>query len=262
MRIAVAGGASLVALALLAYALRGPLIAAVTAPLLSLLTGYHVRYDSLAVGHGVIAATGVTVDRGSEPILSAPRIDATYALRDIFPGGSHRFGFLSVALERPHVTLVHHADGSYNLPFAPASSGPGAEGPARAAGAPLYFTARIRGGTLDVIDRTRADPSARDLRVTGIALMRRSRPTSARTTSCTRRTRTAGGRIRSPSPARSICRTSLRSIISPRPCCRCAGRSITRATRPRCGSTRATRARSTRVISRCTCAPVRRPRIT
>ncbi len=106
MRIAVAGGASLVALALLAYALRGPLIAAVTAPLLSLLTGYHVRYDSLAVGHGVIAATGVTVDRGSEPILSAPRIDATYALRDIFPGGSHRFGFLSVALERPHVTLV------------------------------------------------------------------------------------------------------------------------------------------------------------
>ena len=169
VRVALGIVAAVFVAALSAYLFRVPLIAAVTAPLVSLLTGYQVHYKSLAVGHGVIAATDVTVARGSEPILTAPRIDASYALRDIFPGGSHRFGFLSIDVEQPHVTLVHHADGSYNLPFAPASSG-SPSAPGRAAGAPLFFTARVRGGTLDVIDRTRVDPAARDLHVAGIDL--------------------------------------------------------------------------------------------
>jgi len=138
---------------------RHALVAFVIGRTLTLATGYDVRFSDQRIGKTHGALLNVHVGRKGDPVLEARRIDFSYALRDIFPGGHHRFGFVSLTIERPTITVVRHRDGSYNLSkyFGSSASVPRAT---REAATPLLFNARVRGGTILLHDDA---PSARDL---------------------------------------------------------------------------------------------------
>jgi hypothetical protein len=126
----------------------------VVARSLSAAIGYDVRFGDMSLGWSHATFTDLHVRKNGDPVLDAARIDVDYALRDIFPGGKHRYGFAGVAVDRPTFTLVRHADGSYNV----TSSSPPAS--TQAAAEPLLFSARVRNGTIKLVD---AAPFERDL---------------------------------------------------------------------------------------------------
>ena len=66
------------------------------------------------------------ISRGNgQPFLDADRIDVSYSLRDLLPGSQHRFGLLSVTIDRPFITLIHNQNGTYNISLPPsAAAGP------------------------------------------------------------------------------------------------------------------------------------------
>ena len=125
---------------------------------ISLATGYDVTFSNQRLGRDHGAFFNVHVTKGGDPVLEAARVDLTYQLRDIFPGGAHRFGFVSLALAGPIFTLVRHADGGYNLTFGGTPAGTPSS--TAHAAAPYYFTLRVRDGTIRLVDRA---PDARDL---------------------------------------------------------------------------------------------------
>jgi hypothetical protein len=116
--------------------------------------GYDIRFGDMALGWSHATFTNLRVGKNGDPLLDAERVDVDYALRDVFPGGKHRFGFAGVAVDRPTFTLVRHADGSFNV----GSSSPPAS--TQTAAQPLLFSARVRDGTIKLID---AAPLERDL---------------------------------------------------------------------------------------------------
>ena len=138
---------------------RHALVAFVLGRTLALATGYDVSFSDQRLGKTHGALLDVHVGRKGDPVLEARRIDFSYALRDIFPGGRHRFGFVSLTIDRPTITVVRHRDGSYNLSkyFGSSASVPRAT---RDAATPLLFSARVRSGTILLHDDA---PSARDL---------------------------------------------------------------------------------------------------
>ena len=117
--------------------------------------GYDIRFGDMALGWSHATFTDLHVRKNGDPLLDAARVDVDFALRDIFPGGKHRYGFAGVAVDRPTFTLVRHPDGSFNVTN---SSSPPAT--TQAAAEPLLFGARVRNGTIKLID---ASPLERDL---------------------------------------------------------------------------------------------------
>jgi hypothetical protein len=118
---------------------------------LSVATGYSVRIGSETLGahHGVLF--DVHVVKNGDPVLDAQRVDVDYALRDIFPGGQHRFGFAAISILKPVLTITRHADGTLTFNRAGGTSG-AAPPTTRKAAAPYYFTARVRQGVIRLID--------------------------------------------------------------------------------------------------------------
>ncbi|HEV2643117.1 MAG TPA: hypothetical protein VGT98_10435, partial [Candidatus Elarobacter sp.] len=118
---------------------------------LSSTTGYDVRIGSQALGSNHAVLFDVHVLKNGDPVLDAQRVDVDYALRDIFPGGQHRFGFASIAIQRPVLTITRHADGTLTFNRTGGTSGapPAAT---REAAAPYYFTARVRDGVIRLVD--------------------------------------------------------------------------------------------------------------
>jgi autotransporter translocation and assembly factor TamB len=155
-----------VALALILI-FRGPLERAALASAIDLATGEAVAFEAADVGGDRAVFAGVRVTSRGDPLLDARRIEVRYRLRDLFPGGARRYGLISVELDGARITLVRHADGSFNVAV-PASSAapPGASD----AGAPLDVETRVRGGSLVVLDPWRTLPSARRLRAGGLDL--------------------------------------------------------------------------------------------
>ena len=153
---------AVVAALLIAVVLARHLIArALIEGIVSLATGYQVRIgdERLGMSHGTFF--NVHVVKNGDPVLSAERVDVDYALRDIFPGGAHRYGFAAIAIQRPVLTITRHTDGS--LTFTRPGGTPAAPPPpTRQAAAPLYFTARLRDGEIRLVDQA---PNARDLAV-------------------------------------------------------------------------------------------------
>lgn len=119
--------------------------------ILSLVTGYDVWFGSSQIGTTHAVFTGVHVRKNGDPVLDAKRVDVDYALRDIFPGGQHRYGFAAIAIQQPVLTLTRHADGSltFNRSGGTSASPPAAT---KRAAAPLYFTARVRDGEIRLVD--------------------------------------------------------------------------------------------------------------
>ncbi|MBV8602001.1 MAG: hypothetical protein JO359_10605, partial [Candidatus Eremiobacteraeota bacterium] len=132
---------------------------------LRLATGYSLQIGKAQFGSAHAALFDVRVTRRGEPVLDARRIDVDYALRDVFPGGEHRYGFVGLAINRPHLYLIRHRDGSFNV------ASPGGQAvptTTRRVATPYFFTARVTGGSLDLIDATNPDPSGRSVRFEGL----------------------------------------------------------------------------------------------
>ena len=121
-------------------------------------TGYEVRFGDMSLGWSHATLMDIHVRKGGDPVLDADRVDIDYALRDVFPGGKHRFGFAGIAVDRPTFTLVRHPDGTYNLGGGGTSSSPPKS--TQAAAAPLLFSARVRDGTIVLVDQA---PMEKDL---------------------------------------------------------------------------------------------------
>jgi len=153
--------AAVAVLAVVVFALRHVIVRGALQAGLSLATGYRVRIGAESIGTRHATFFDVHVEKNGDPVLDARRVDVDYALRDIFPGGQHRYGFAAIAIQSPVLTITRHADGT--LTFTRKGGTPATPpAPARKAAEPLYFTARVRNGTIRLVDLA---PREADLRV-------------------------------------------------------------------------------------------------
>lgn len=110
--------------------------------------GYDVHESRLRLSTSSLSlAAPIVTARNGEPVFRAQRIDITFSLRDLLPGSRRRFGLRAVDLEQPRLTLIHNADGSYNVAL------PGANAAKRPDQTPLDMHLRIRDGRITFIDR-------------------------------------------------------------------------------------------------------------
>ena len=153
--------------AVIAFAARGPLLSFGLGRGLTIATGYDVHIGSVRLGREHGALFNVHVGKSGDPVLDARRIDASYQLRDVFPGGDHRFGFVSLSIDHPTLTIIRHHDGTFNFNRGASTSTVPAS--TKHAGAPLFFDLRIRSGEIRVIDLAATDPLARRQLITGVS---------------------------------------------------------------------------------------------
>jgi hypothetical protein len=130
--------------------------------------GYDVRFSDMALGWSHATFTNMHVGKNGDPVLDAARIDVDYALRDFFPGGQHRYGFAGIAVDRPTLTLVRHADGSYNFNRGGTSSSPPAA--TQTAAQPLLFSVRVRDGTIKIVDEAPLEPDLAEQSIVGVSI--------------------------------------------------------------------------------------------
>ncbi|HEX3465645.1 MAG TPA: translocation/assembly module TamB domain-containing protein [Candidatus Elarobacter sp.] len=158
-RRAVIVAAAVAALLVVVIAARHAITRAVLQTVLSGATGYQVSIGEQRLGTNHAALFDVHVVKNGDPVLDAQRVDVDYALRDIFPGGQHRFGFAAISIQKPVLTITRHADGTLTFNRKGGTSGT-PPAPTRKAAAPYYFTARVRDGVIRLVD---AAPLQRDL---------------------------------------------------------------------------------------------------
>ena len=123
--------------------------------------GYHVAAENLDVNLVRAAASNVHVSNAAgEPVLDARQVDIGYSLRDLLPGGKRLFGLTAVTVVAPHVTVIHHPDGSYNITFP--SSPSAATAPNTP---PLDVRLHVTDGSVEIVDRFAARPRERRARL-------------------------------------------------------------------------------------------------
>lgn len=107
---------------------------------------------TLTLDRAVFENVRVTSAQG-EPIARIDRITLTYDLRDLLPGGTRLFGLKSVDANSLHLTIVRHADGSYNVPSLqrPATNG-GKQ-------LPLIVRAGVHDGSIDITNESPNAPA-------------------------------------------------------------------------------------------------------
>lgn len=119
----------------------------------------NVRFSfgrmSLGSNQAVFDDVRVTSQR-DEPIAQIERLSISYDLKELLPSGKRLYGLHAIEADSPHLTIVRRPDGTYNVPI-PKLQANGAR-----AQTPLIALARIRNGSVDVIDRRRqAGPNER-----------------------------------------------------------------------------------------------------
>jgi translocation-and-assembly-module (TAM) inner membrane subunit TamB-like protein len=124
---------------------------------LSAATGYQVSIGDQSLGTRHAVLFDVHVVKNGDPVLDAQRVDIDYALRDIFPGGQHRFGFAAISILKPILTITRHADGTLTFNRTGGTSGAPPTATRKAA-APYYFTARVRDGVIRLVDAAPLQP--------------------------------------------------------------------------------------------------------
>jgi autotransporter translocation and assembly factor TamB len=111
--------------------------------------GYDVTAESLDVGLTRVTARSPRIrNAAGEPVLDAREIVVDYSLRDLLPGGKRLFGLHSVTIATPHVTVIHHPNGSYNITLPPATG----QAPQPSA-APLDMRILVSSGSVLLDDR-------------------------------------------------------------------------------------------------------------
>ncbi len=95
-----------------------------------------------------------------EPIATIARLWLTYDLRDLLPGGKRLYGLKSVTVASPSLTIVRHADGSFNVPrLKPPASNARVQ-------KPLMLRAVVRNGSIEVVNESQyAKPNERRMYV-------------------------------------------------------------------------------------------------
>ncbi len=161
--------AVLLVLAAVLFARRQEVMAALLPRAMSLATGYDVSIGDQHIGKSHATFMHVHVSRNGEPVLDAAQVEVSYALRDLLPGSSHRFGVNAIYIDHPTLTLVRHKDGSYNIAF-PEAQAPEITAPHRPNRVPIAMRITIRDGSGVVRAPYTVDPNSRTLEVTGINL--------------------------------------------------------------------------------------------
>jgi autotransporter translocation and assembly factor TamB len=157
--------------ALVLFAFRGALVRSLVGVVAGALTGDRIGIGDLSLSARRIVLSNVAVSRGGAPLFAADRIDVRYDLHELIFGGERRYGLSSISLEGPRVTIVRHADGSFDLANHGGAGAPAVAGaaPSEASAAPLRFTLAVREGSVVLVDPGRALPIARNLAVDEIA---------------------------------------------------------------------------------------------
>jgi hypothetical protein len=123
--------------------------------------GYRVAFARLHTGLDAAEATGIDVtNRAGEPVFEASRIALRYSLRDLLPGSRHRFGLTAIDV-----------DGTYNVSL-PA----GSRASSKPDTTPIDLRARIRDGSVLLVDRFVEPGHERRQRIVGLALDARLGP--------------------------------------------------------------------------------------
>ena len=127
--------------------------------------GYSVAFTKLNVGLSEAVAAGTTVtNRAGEPVFNAGRIEVHYGIGYLLPGSRRRrFGISALDVQRPTVTLIHHADGTYNVTLPNGSSN------AKPDTTPIDVAVRVRDGSVVFLDRFVVPGQERRQRIVGLA---------------------------------------------------------------------------------------------
>ena len=171
-RVALFGAAAIVAVALLVVIVAHDALVATVIRSVAASMGYRISFQRVQTGLAAAEITGIDVtNRAGEPVFDASRIALRYSLRDLLPGSRHRFGLSALDVERPKLVLIHHADGSYNVAL-PAAS----QTPAKPDTTPIDLRARVRDGSVLLIDRFVDPGRERRQRIVGLAVDARLAP--------------------------------------------------------------------------------------
>jgi autotransporter translocation and assembly factor TamB len=154
---------ALVVLAAAALALHNPL-AALAIRAVAGGMGYTVAFDHLDVGlHEAIALGTHVTNRAGEPVLDAGRVEVHYGIRYVLPGSARRrFGISALDIARPTLTLIHHADGTYNVALPQNGAG------AKPDTSPIDLQVRVRDGSVALLDRYVVPGQERRQRIVGL----------------------------------------------------------------------------------------------
>lgn len=144
---------ALVALAAIAvtsgYTARASILQNVVQSAVGTASGYNVSFRTFAVSGTHAEMHGASVrTRNGEPFLTADHVAVDFNLGD-FLSGKRQFGLRALLVENPHVTIVRHRDGTYNvtLPRAAADTKKATRAPA-----PYDATIAVRNGSVELID--------------------------------------------------------------------------------------------------------------
>ncbi len=127
--------------------------------------GYNVSFGQLQVGLTSATATDTTVtNHTGERVFSAGRINVRYSIRYVLPGsGRRRFGIDALEIQRPTLTLIHDADGNYNVRL------PANATHAKPDTTPIDLRVRVRDGSILLLDRFIVPGQERRQRIVGLA---------------------------------------------------------------------------------------------
>jgi hypothetical protein len=168
-RAVIAAASVAVLLVVVLVAARHLIARSVLQTTLSAATGYQVSIGSQALGTHHAALFDVHVVKNGDPVLDAQRVDVEYALRDIFPGGQHRYGFAAISIQKPVLTITRHADGTLTFNRTGGTSG-AAPAPTRKAAAPYYFTVRVRDGVIRLVDAAPLQPDLANQSIENVSI--------------------------------------------------------------------------------------------
>jgi autotransporter translocation and assembly factor TamB len=126
----------------------------------------HVRVavSGSQIGWGGATLTGVRVTSDSgEPIARIARLQAGYDLGALVHG-TRLYGLTALVVDRPHVTIVRHRDGSLNVPIPKMPSGPSRTQ------APARLSVTVTHGSVDVVNQRENDPALNHLYVRNLTV--------------------------------------------------------------------------------------------
>ena len=162
-------GAGLVLLAVVVavvFAFRAPLARALVAATIDVASGSRVAFDTFAIDGDTVDAANVRFTRGKSLAVDVPRVVVRYRLHDAIFGGAHRYGLVSIDLERPSIRLTRQPDGSFDVGGSTATGST----PSAAGQAPLVTSIALQDGTLALLDPGRTLASSRELDLAQIDL--------------------------------------------------------------------------------------------
>ncbi|MDQ2866510.1 MAG: translocation/assembly module TamB [Candidatus Eremiobacteraeota bacterium] len=154
----VVGIAAICGAAALAVTLAFQPIARYGADAAARMAGYRLDYETLVIRPDSAYARGLRIrNAAGEPIADVGSLSLRYSVGDALRG-TRQFGIRSFDAERPHIVLIRHKDGTWNVP-----SGSGQN--QRPSSAPFAFDGVIRDGSIDVYDRAQGVVAARHLTI-------------------------------------------------------------------------------------------------